>query len=358
MKLKKFFAGVLAAAMMLTVGATAAFATGTTTPVANDGNGTFTITKKYSAENANTFAPAETFKLKQTDKSGKQMSVSYNGIVPDLKTVTGEATGIVGVVSFENESDSERTANFTIGLPKYDGVGVFTYILEEVSATNAGIKNDGRTFTVTVYATQGDNGIETGVTVHERTSKGTKVTSIDNKFQAGALTIHKDVKGSMGDKAYQFPFTVTLSSAKPVTATLRVNGETSTVKFEKASEDAAEYTAEYTATVPFKLSNDGNCTISNIPYDVTYTVSEDGETRGTLTVGSGENAVDYTVKYSDNNGSKVEGATATVTVTNTAGNALIDTGVILDNAPYIALLAIVAIGGVALMLNKRRRDEE
>lgn len=354
MKLKKFFAGVLAAAMMLTVGATAAFATGTTTPVANDGNGTFTITKKYSAENANTFAPAETFKLKQTDKSGKQMSVSYNGIVPDLKTVTGEATGIVGVVSFENESDSERTANFTIGLPKYDGVGVFTYILEEVSATNAGIKNDGRTFTVTVYATQGDNGIETGVTVHEGTSKGTKVTSIDNKFQAGALTIHKDVKGSMGDKAYQFPFTVTLSSAKPVTATLRVNGETSTVKFEKASEDAAEYTA----TVPFKLSNNGNCTISNIPYDVTYTVSEDGETRGTLTVGSGENAVDYTVKYSDNNGSKVEGATATVTVTNTAGNALIDTGVILDNAPYIALLAIVAIGGVALMLNKRRRDEE
>lgn len=354
MKLKKFFAGVLAAAMMLTVGATAAFATGTTTPVANDGNGTFTITKKYSAENANTFAPAETFKLKQTDKSGKQMSVSYNGIVPDLKTVTGEATGIVGVVSFENESDSERTANFTIGLPKYDGVGVFTYILEEVSATNAGIKNDARTFTVTVYATQGDNGIETGVTVHEGTSKGTKVTSIDNKFQAGALTIHKDVKGSMGDKAYQFPFTVTLSSAKPVTATLRVNGETSTVKFEKASEDAAEYTA----TVPFKLSNDGDCTISNIPYDVTYTVSEDGETRGTLTVGSGENAVDYTVKYSDNNGSKVEGATATVTVTNTAGNALIDTGVILDNAPYIALLAIVAIGGVALMLNKRRRDEE
>lgn len=31
MKLKKFFAGVLAAAMMLTVGATAVFATGETT---------------------------------------------------------------------------------------------------------------------------------------------------------------------------------------------------------------------------------------------------------------------------------------------------------------------------------------
>lgn len=355
MKLKKFFAGVLAAAMMLTVGATAVFAdVGTTTPVTNDGNGTFTITKKYTVANENTFAPAETFKLEQTDKSGKQMSVSYDGKVPDLKTVTGESNGIVGVVNFATESSNEQTENFTIGLPKYDGVGVFTYTLKEVSATNAGILNDGRTFTVTVYATQGDDGIETGVTVHEGTSKGTKVTSINNKFQAGALTIHKDVKGSMGDKAYQFPFTVTLSSAKPVTATLRVNGETSTVKFEKASEDATEYTA----TVPFKLSNDGNYTISNIPYDVTYTVSEDGETNGKLTVGSDENAVEYNVKYSDNNGSKVEGATATVNVTNTAGNALIDTGVILDNAPYIALLAIVAIGGVALMLNKRRRDEE
>lgn len=355
MKLKKFFAGVLAAAMMLTVGATAVFAdVGTTTPVTNDGNGTFTITKKYTVANENTFAPAETFKLEQTDKSGKQMSVSYDGKVPDLKTVTGESNGIVGVVNFATESSNEQTENFTIGLPKYDGVGVFTYTLKEVSATNAGILNDCRTFTVTVYATQGDDGIETGVTVHEGTSKGTKVTSINNKFQAGALTIHKDVKGSMGDKAYQFPFTVTLSSAKPVTATLRVNGETSTVKFEKASEDATEYTA----TVPFKLSNDGNYTISNIPYDVTYTVSEEGETNGKLTVGSDENAVEYNVKYSDNNGSKVEGATATVNVTNTAGNALIDTGVILDNAPYIALLAIVAIGGVALMLNKRRRDEE
>lgn len=353
MKLKKFFAGVLAAAMMLTVGATAAFATGTTTPVANDGNGTFTITKKYSAENANTFAPAETFKLKQTDKSGKQMSVSYNGVVPDLKTVAGESDGIVGVVSFTTESSDEQTGDFTIGLPKYDGVGVFTYTLEEVSATNAGIQNDGRTFTVTVYATQGDDGIETGVTVHEGTSKGTKVISINNKFQAGALTIHKDVKGSMGDKAYEFPFTVTLSSAKPVTATLRVNGETSTVKFEKA-EDATEYTA----TLPFKLSNGKEYTIGNIPYDVTYTVSEDGETNGTLTVGSDVNAVKYDVEYSNNNGAKVEGATATVTVTNTAGDVVIDTGVILDNAPYIALLAIVAIGGVALMLNKRRRDEE
>lgn len=49
MKLKKFFAGVLAAAMMLTVGATAVLATNTTDSMIvadNNGVANFTLTKK------------------------------------------------------------------------------------------------------------------------------------------------------------------------------------------------------------------------------------------------------------------------------------------------------------------------
>lgn len=62
MKLKKFFAGVLAAAMMLTVGATAAFAT---EPAAITHNQALTATseiplyKTYEVKNGT--APAETF---------------------------------------------------------------------------------------------------------------------------------------------------------------------------------------------------------------------------------------------------------------------------------------------------------
>ena len=81
MKLKKFFAGVLAAAMMLTVGATAAFATGPATGETDNGtisfkNGAMSasddleFTKTYDVKQG--VAPAEDFsftvKYKSTTK--------------------------------------------------------------------------------------------------------------------------------------------------------------------------------------------------------------------------------------------------------------------------------------------------
>ena len=65
MKLKKFFAGVLAAAMMLTVGATAAFAT--TPAVTYLDQSEVKIYKHYGLEGNGT-SPEETFYLVQADK--------------------------------------------------------------------------------------------------------------------------------------------------------------------------------------------------------------------------------------------------------------------------------------------------
>ena len=80
MKLKKFFSGVLAAAMMLTVGATAAFAD---TPSDNvisvsstalESNGSFKLTKNYKVEKG--VAPFEefTFCLLYTSPSPRDCS--------------------------------------------------------------------------------------------------------------------------------------------------------------------------------------------------------------------------------------------------------------------------------------------
>lgn len=119
--------------------------------------------------------------------------------------------------------------------------------------------------------------------------------------------------------------------------------------------------ADGKAQVKFTLKNGQTLNFVNVPKSVKYTVTEDDYTN------MNDPTKGYTTTVSVNGGNSTTSLTsnvqtmtkdaATVAFTNTKG-ATIDTGVILDNAPYIALLAIVAIGGVALMLNKRRRDEE
>lgn len=110
MKLKKFFAGVLAAAMMLTVGATAAFATGSTITLDckeySDAQ-TVTVKKVYKLEGNGSNAK-ETFTLAQVGngvvKSGDATSA------PELGTITG-ATFEAGTATAEGV-----TGNITIAL--------------------------------------------------------------------------------------------------------------------------------------------------------------------------------------------------------------------------------------------------
>lgn len=125
------------------------------------------------------------------------------------------------------------------------------------------------------------------------------------------------------------------------------------------------------------LRHNGSLELSNLPAGIKYEVFEDGsEVSGSDVVLNTTNTSGQSVKYvvtvkdadqnavSFSNNNTVSGqinkenpANVTTAFHNT-NNAEPDMGVVLDNAPYIAMLAIVAIGGVALMLNKRRRDEE
>lgn len=112
-------------------------------------------------------------------------------------------------------------------------------------------------------------------------------------------------------------------------------------------------------SVKFWLKSGESISIANLPEGVEWTVKElDAE--GHPVANGATNGV-YTVSVDGATGSIVAaGATDTDNKASFTNNheGTPDMGVILDNAPYIAMLAIVAIGGVALMLNKRRRDEE
>lgn len=392
MKLKKFFAGVLAAAMMLTVGATAAFAEGPAEPTKSFADTTITrttpltLTKNYKVEKG--VAPAEKF----------EFDIAYVGAYRKGTNVTAPSGSIdAKYADFKNAmlaSSNAYTEDFSWTLEELkvpEGIGTFVYKITEKPGTTP----------TTVYdvdkATLGDLYMVVSVThkLKDETSKeivpndyeysvalrryngtvsasnvevvsaGKKVSNTNaftNTYGAGNsvndVTLSKTVHGSFGDLSKTFDFIVKFekpASAANVTygAIVATKSDRSiiikqgeTVISAEGNADAVnlEYGKEYTVT----MKHNQNVEFSNLPANVTYTMTEDGSVAGKLG--------DYTVT-----GEKTDGTmgseNAAVEIVNTHEGTP-DMGVILDNAPYIALLAIVAIGGVALMLNKRRRDEE
>ena len=62
--------------------------------------------------------------------------------------------------------------------------------------------------------------------------------------------------------------------------------------------------------------------------------------------------------WSDLDGKTVSaGDTDTVQITNNKGIP-VDTGISLDNAPYLLLLALALVGGVLLLLRRRNREKD
>lgn len=404
MKLKKFFAGVLTAAMMLTVGATAAFATeGNNTPndVRNsfpdmttiDLNSELELTKNYKVENGK--APFEKFEFDVTYVGAVKKDTNVTGEPASNWSITKEAdftkdtagvpTGATGLPA----SGTAYKENFKIKLNELNiptgGTGIYVYkITEKDNGTPAVSYNTdgGRLYLiVTVTHVTDDNGnIQDGLYNYAvalrrgddnitaaNAAKGTKVLATEafhNTYGAGnsvnSVELKKTVHGNFGDLGKDFTFNVTFNKA--------VDKNYGNIAFEaengrkvyKANDptqtgvNELEYGVEYVVT----LKHGETIEFGNLPADVTYTMVENGkqDVEGTQKVDG-----IYTVtgeKTEDNKGTVTASATtAKEEIVNTNQESP-DMGVVLDNAPYIAMLAIVAIGGVALMLNKRRRDEE
>lgn len=364
MKLKKFFAGVLAAAMMLTVGATAAFATNTTeSMIVADGNGVanFTLTKKLmvaegTAPQKMTFDFTVSGHVADADKGAKAGTVG--GEFTTQPSVTFEKTG--------NEQFTVNTYSqgFSIDLVKllgdnYNKVGKYAYTISENETRIPGITKDAHTYEMIVTVvnkknTELDNNTGYGYYVGMYDADGNKVPAeFTNTYNSYSLEVKKTVQGNFGDLGDTFTFYITLGGADGKDN----NYASATVTVSDAANAANGKTwtiggGQQTVT----LKHGQTIIVSNLPVGVTYTVTEnktndDGtawvyDTTGeavaindvlpSITANSNENKVEIVNKH--------EGTP--------------DMGVVLDNAPYIAMLAIVAIGGVALMLNKRRRDEE
>lgn len=402
MKLKKFFAGVLAAAMMLTVGATAAFAT---TP------DTISVKKDGSETDAKMFTESD------DDLVLTKTLHVVKGTAPDKMTFSftvvkqGETTAINGAASnavftaTQNEpfvgSNKDYTATTTVQLATVlgnnkDKVGEYSYTITESTPAYPGVTPVDSTLTMKItVVNQLDeqkqpiaNSYGYYVALYRDNKKVEAKDAFKNSYDSKSLTLSKTVHGALADLKKDFTFTIKFTK-DTTTATItnemyrgpQVGTLGDNVSIKLAGIGTTPLTAntylELDKSYTVSLRHNGSLELSNLPAGIKYEVFEDGsEVSGSDVVLNTTNTSGQSVKYvvtvknadqnavSFSNNNTVSGqinkenpANVTTAFHNT-NNAEPDMGVVLDNAPYIAMLAIVAIGGVALMLNKRRRDEE
>lgn len=386
MKLKKFFAGVLAAAMMLTVGATAAFAD---TPTAITHNQALTATseiplyKTYEVKNGT--APAETFtfqvKYLQAIRQDKAATAPYDN--DTVINLTGKETAFNSMTK-GSESKSFTVTPTELGLGNPTGTGKYLYEISENAGQTVATTYAAPVYMAVTVAHKVDaetNQIKTGeyeyyvtmfsskeaalnATGDSATGKVNNTEAFTNTYGDGnlyTLTLDKTVQGSFGDLGETFTFVIEFTGDANKYANVVVETNQGTIK---DADDNAVTSLALNTPYTITLGHKNKIVFNNLPKDISYKIYEKNTTADSKNGQYTVSVADTTMQNVTIDGKTVLGVTdsvnnanVTVSFVNTHKGTP-DMGVVLDNAPYIAMLAIVAIGGVALMLNKRRRDEE
>lgn len=350
MKLKKLFAGVVAAAMIATM-SFPAFATRPTPNVGSDG--LVTITKKYTVTGSEEKkAPAETFTFTVTpgakvNGAEKTVEKSEATTIPTMAANSNEKT-----VAFTALTE-DGTGTFTVDVANLNikKPGMYYYTVTETPSNTAGVDYAAKSMIMVITAGYADDGEDSSLSywaaLHDSTNYNDKNSKFENTYTAGSLKVTKKVTGSLGDKDKKFNVDVTFTApaGKTVKSTITYvnDGEKS------IAPDAWKLnttTNKYEANVTVELAHKGFVQFNNIPKDVTYIVAEQDY--------SGQ---EYTAKYDGSESGTIANDVKSTTITNNKGDDNIDTGVILDNAPYILMLAIVAGGAMTLVIKKRREEE-
>lgn len=355
MKLKKLFAGVVAAAMIATMSfpafAAVSFSENPVTKIE--------LAKKYNVATGTT-APAENLGFKMTFWKSEDVATAgaANAISRESTYYADFTNG--GTVSSLTKTN---TKNIEIDLTQLgiNKVGKYYFKIQEVAGNKAGVTYDGHTRVLLVSAVNdvdadkklNSNNIKFYAALYELGEDGETLGSkiegsdaFENSYGTSTskitkITLSKEVRGEFADREREFTFNIVLKPATGKTkddyvgATVVKNGEAETW--------AIDESVTHTVT----LKHGGTFVINNLPEGVTYTITEDfNDSNWTTKVGSTETKVASGTVNED----------AVVEYVN-KHNGVPDTGVILDNAPYMLMLAVVAGAAMTLVIKKRREEE-
>lgn len=246
--------------------------------------------------------------------------------------------------------------SFTISLPTYTSVGIYYYTVTQTPGSTAGVEYDDSKMIVKVTVIQkGENKVRVAFatasladTNPDNGVTDVKTATFVNTYSAGSLAVKKLVTGNLGDRDKEFNVTVTFTAPanEEVNSVISyTDGTAKTIETSKWTEKNGSKQAEVTIT----LKHDETVTFTNIPYGVTYIVTEEDYA---------SEGYEEVIVYSDEANKKIDAATPndTVTVTNTK-NSAVDTGIVLDSLPYVLLIAVAVVGVVIFTARKRSRRE-
>ena len=319
--MKKLLSLAMALVMVLSMGVMAFATAGNEDPETElkEAN-PVTIKKEVEIVNQGTLKPDETFSF----TVGKGSVLSGNAeSAPDFDPDKFDIKVLAAALSGDT----------TIDLPDFEHVGEYLYPITEDDVSTAGFVKDDATYylKITVINNDAGDGFIRVLTLHDE--KNVKTDAFENKFKAGSLVINKEITGNYAVFTDEFEVTVVLTPDEgknikegPITVT-GAFGETGNVV---KNEDG-------TVTVTFTVTHDSTVTIANVPYDVSYEVTED--------------AGDYTATITGDNG-KIEEALQEVEIVNNLDQE-VATGVNLDNLPYILILGAVTIGLFGFTMKRR-----
>lgn len=307
--MKKFVAILLT--LMLVLGMTAAVAEGASLPDAS-------FKKVYTEEGGT--APAATFTF-TAEAAGSGDGATGNG--PAL-TISGvQATG-AGTYSAKITPDTA-----------FPTVGRYYYNVSENQGNVAGITYDASALYLMVLVTNGDNGtLVPSYYLYTNNDMHAKEDTFTNTYKAGTLKVTKTVTGNLGDKTKYFEFKVKLT------------GEAGKTYGDSYAVSGGSYATNPTSIkigeeTTFMLKDGETISIANLPYGVTYTVTE--------TAADG-----YTTTKTGDTGT-INAAEMTAAFTNSKTGS-IDTGVTTESLPYVVLMGFVVLAGAALLLKRKAHN--
>lgn len=356
---KKLGAFVLAGTMLLSMGTTV-FAAGESTAPDVNHNGTVQITKEFEmADGLKT--PAATFKFTATSETTGAPTATIANV-----SFTEEQTGTLIGEKYVLEGTTAISFQGT-----WPHVGEYVYTVTETQDPANKVENvtyDSSEYTLRVYVVNKNDNLEVEKITAEKAGTKTAKILFKNTYakKDATLIIEKNTTGTYANKTQQFDFTIAFTKS-PTESTLGEFNGTITRKGNNTSELVTTNNGSYN----FKLADGDKLQFTDLPVGTTYVVTENGAkddyTPSVTVIENAQETVKDRVAQNEEqalstqkeNGEKnlIGENTNKVTFTNTYKNVAV-TGVIMNNLPFILLVAVAIVAFVSLAVMKRHIRSE